>query len=304
MNKRILFRAVAVVLTLGSSTAFAAAGDPQDEVNKQVGKLLGDAISKRVAGKVDEKTTPATVAGGDLNNIYGSLTNAPSKFTTATSTTDSKTDIYLGGYDRSVNKDIAIGIAVATGKFRSDVSGAGAGNTQATFDAVRPYLSYLITDNFFVVGNTGVLSLTGKSPTAGFYATATQSTLSFNGLKRFGDILLKGNISRIVTEIDFSSTTAAGVTTRSKSNSNATGLDLEGGYFFNPSLYGFAGATTSTSDDANTNSNAVNARIGFDYQIDKKSSVGLSYDTQIGDNSAPGTTAKSYSLSLSARLRF
>ena len=289
MLKKVLAGAVAAIFVTGSSAVFATA---QDEVDKQVAKLLGDAISKRVAATVLQQQAGSGASLSEPNNIYGSYSRLRSDFSSAGFTTSSRTNIYVGGYDRSLSDKLILGAAINGGDTGSS-SNAGIAIAGSDFSGIQPYVSYLFTNSFFVIANANY----SRFSTTGASGTSSGGGITLNGVQRFDNFILKGRVGVSGTRSDF---TTAGLTT--KTSSTGYSGDLEGGYYFMPTLYGFVGVQVTGSNKPN--SEASYARIGLEQALGTSAAVSVTYEGQAGNNLPTGTSAKSNTWTLAARIRF
>jgi hypothetical protein len=289
MNNKLLSGVVAGVLALSSSAAFATA---QDEVDKQVAKMLADAITKRVAATVVAKPTAAVGAQVEPNSAYGSYSNLRSGFTTAALKTDSRTNIFIGGYDRSLSDKLILG-AAANGGDTSNTLSTGVASPDSNFTGIQPYLAYIFTENFFVIANAGF----SRFSTTGTDGDTTSYGLSLNAAKRFEDFVLKGRLEGGGSRGSF---TTAGVTTSSSTTQHKG--DIEAGFFFAPTLYGYVGYQATGTNKANSNTNY--ARIGLEHNVNKNAAVALGYESMVNDSLPAGTSMTAKTWTLSARIKF
>lgn len=286
-NKKLLVVAMATMATLGTGAAW---GTAQDEVDKQVAKLLADAVSRRVASTLVQAQS-GTVSS-EANNAYGSYSRNNIGFSAAGTTTNSKTDLGIGGYDRALTKDWILGAAV-NGSRTSSSSSTGVAIAGFSATGITPYASYIVNNNFYLTGKLGF----NRGSTTGTTTSASSVGLSFNGVGKWDNLVLKGRLELTGQRADSST---AGVTTRTNSSSSA--LDGEAGYYFQPNLYGYIGAQFSTSNQPN--SAASYARLGLEYNVNKYAAIGTSYEGKVKDNQPTGTSFSSNTWSIYGRIAF
>lgn len=286
-NKKIVVLAIASLSTVGSGAVWATA---QDEVDKQVAKLLADAVARRVASTLVEAQGGATAS--EVNNAYGSYGRNNIGFTAAGTTTNSKTDIGVGGYDRALTKDWLLGAAV-NGSRTSSSSSTGVAVAGFSSTGISPYVSYIVNNNFYITGKLGYTS----GSTTGTTVKSNSAGVSFNGIGKWTNFVLKGRLELTGARSD---STTAGLTTRTNSSSNA--VDVEAGYFFQPNLYGYLGTQFTSSNQPN--SAASYARVGLEYNVNKVASIGTSYEGKVRDNQPSGTSFSSNTWSIYGRIAF
>lgn len=286
--KKALAASVAAVTSLGTGAVWATA---QDEVDKQVAKLLGDAVAKRVASAVIAEQTAGAAAGG-LNNVYASYGRNTVGFNAGGVNSTSNTDILVGGYDRNLTDKLVLGAAV-NGSRTSTSNNTGVAAAGFSGSGIQPYAAYVFTKNFFVIGKLTY----GEGSGGGTSVNFNGGGISLNGLGRWDNFVLKG---RAEVNGSRARSTTAGLTTNS--NSTSTALDGEAGYFFQPNLYGFVGYQATNASTANSRSDY--ARIGLEYSINKDAAVSVSYEGKVGDNQPTGTSFSANTWTIAGRIRF
>ncbi len=304
-SKKLATAVTATFLAVFSCTVFAQ--NVQEEVNKQIAKLIGDAISSRVSARaLDAAAGRPGAAGAEKNALWGSYTRINADFSGGAGgagiSSDTSTNAYVAGYDRELTNNLIFGASVNY----ADTSGSSLTTTPAVpaippffagipatttvtnndshSKGISPYLTYLFTPNVF-----GILRLNYTDFSGG---ESYGAAISINGVHRAGDFVARGRL-----ELGSTHSKAAGTT------SNATNYsgDAEAGYFFTPAVYGHVGLQLSDSNQSN--SYAAYARVGIEAQINKSSAVSLKYERKVDDNATFGNF-KVDSVTLAFRLRF
>jgi hypothetical protein len=291
-----LARAVGTALAIGSVPGLAHAQNAQEEVDKQVAKLIGDAISSRVAARAAED------AGAEKNSLWGSYTRLKVDLPAfpGTPAIDSKSDVGIVGYDREISQQWLAGVSASY----SDTSGFDSNSW-----SVSPYLAYRFTPALFAIGSLtyGRSEFSTSTPTGlGSVATTSGDTeawgaaLSLNGLYRSNNWLAKGRaeVSWTRSESDTGTFVPASTftlpfggaivvpafaTTSSSTDHTTRGsLDGEVGYLFGPGWYGYGGLQASVTDSSD--SYQLFGRLGLEYRFAKTASFGVKYEQKIDDN--------------------
>lgn len=268
------FKLMVLAGTVGlSGSAWA---DAQEEVNKQIAKLIGDAVSSRIAVSV------APSAQGQLpNNVWASY----SRLTVDPDGSSSiGTDIGVVGYDREYSKDWVFGAALSY-------------NNSNKFDAdgwsIEPYAAYRINKEFFVVARAGYAEFDFD----GGSGDATGVAFSLNGIHNFDKVYGQWR-----AEIGFSeSDTQVGGINSSSSQTSYTG-DGELGYRFGDGLKGFVGL--QLSDTNRKDSYFAYARIGLEKEIGRDAAISAKYERMVDDDLPSGVGMSVDTFTIAARLRF
>lgn len=285
--KKALATSIAAMTSLGSGAVWATA---QEEVDKQVAKLLGDAVAKRIASAVLDQTTGA--AAGGLNNVYALYGRNTVGFNAAGGSSTSKTDFLIGGYDRNLTDKLVLGASV-NGSRTGTSNNTGVAAAGFSSSGIQPYAAYVFTKNFFVIGKLTY----GEGSGGGTSSKSNGGGISLNGLGRWDNFVLKGRVEGNGTRMQ---STTAGLTT--STNSTSTAVDGEAGYFFQPNLYGFVGYQATNASTANSRSDY--ARIGLEYSINKDAAVSVSYEGKVSDNQPTGTSVSVNTWVIAGRIRF
>ena len=270
---------LAAILAAFSSAAFSTA---QEEVDKQIAKLISDAISSRVSASVVSQTGAAMPS--EPNNIWGSYGRAKIDFSAAGFSSNSRTNIYVGGYDRDITNSLILGASLSA----SDTNNNGGKSW-----GISPYLAYKFTNSFFGIATYSY----SRTDFTGGNSDSNSLGASLNFVHRAGDFLVKGRVGITGGE---SKTNTVGFSTRSSSTSYVG--DAEAGYFFVPGLYGFVGL--QASDTNKSNGYNLFGRIGIEKEFNKNAAVSLRYEAKTDDNQPGGTSVKIDTWTLAARFRF
>ena len=288
MKKNSIFVALAATAAfLAGASSAAFAQNAQEEVNKQIAKLIGDAISNRVSAKALDAAGQGP-ASAEKNALWGSYTRLNVDFSAFGFTGDSRSNMYVAGYDRDVTANFIAGVAV--NYVDSSFSGAGF-SADAHSKGLSPYLTYLFTKNIFGMLRLDYNESSGGGATIESYGAAA----SINGVYRSGDLVGRGRLEVGTTK---SNSAALGGT---QSTTIFAG-DGELGYYLTPTLYGHVGLQLSESDSPN--SYQASARIGIESNINRTTAVSLKYEKKIDDNLPSGINIKINSFTLALRLRF
>lgn len=272
MNSKIVKSGlVAVALASGSVCA-----DTQDEVNKQVAKLIGDAVSTRVS------TTAAGEPGLKApNNVWGSYSRL---YVDPRGESRIGTDISVVGYDRDLGKDWTVGVALSyndTSRFHShgwDLS---------------PYVAYRFTNSIFGVARADFTTFGAP----GISGHGNGGAASINGAHNFGNLYAKWRLEMGASEFDSRS---GGITTTSSSTKYIG--DGEVGYRFGWGLTGYAGL--QVSDTNREDSYATYARIGLEKELAKDAAVSVKYERKIDDDVPSDLRYSVDVFTIAARFRF
>lgn len=272
MSNRIVGFAAAAALAVSGS----AWSDTQDEVNKQVAKLIGDAVSSRVS------STVAGEAGAALpNNAWGSYSRL---YVDPKGMSSIGTDITVLGYDRDLGKDWTVGVALSY-------------NSTSEFHShgwnLSPYLAYRFSKSYFAVARAdfsdfGAPGITGHG---------NGLAVSFNGAHDFGNLYGKWRVETGVSEFDARS---GGVTTTSSSTKYLA--DGELGYRFGSGFSGFAGV--QVSDTNRQDSYATYLRLGVEKEIAKDAAISAKYESKVDDNIPSDSRYSVDVFTIAARFRF
>lgn len=270
---------LAIVSTLLASVS-ARADQEQDEVNKQIAKLIGDAISTRVAADAAPESNgkPPNSAYGDYSHIGVHVSGF-----------SSNTNLILGGYDREITPNLVLGAAVT-------YNHTGSSNVDAW--SITPYAAYRFNESFFAIGRIGYSETNGDN----FDSHATSVAASINGVHDFGSAYVQGrleiggNESRTKTSSPF-----FGNSSTSNRTTTYTG-DAEVGYHFEEGLKGFAGLQLQSSDEKN--SYEAFARVGLEKEFNKTAAVGIKYETNVDDNLPSNTNLRINVFSINGRILF
>jgi hypothetical protein len=272
MNKNFGKLAVAVALAF-SGNVWA---DSQEEVNKQVAKLIGDAVSTRVSSTVAADGGPQL-----LNNAWGSYSRL---YVEPEASKRIGTDITVVGYDRDLGKDWTAGVALsynATSRLNShgwDVS---------------PYVAYRFSKNYF-----GVLRADYSEYGApGVDGHTTGGAASFNGVHDFGNLAAKWRVEAGASETDSRSSG-----TSSTASSTKYLADGELSYRFGYGLTGYVGLQVSDTNRQNTYSTF--ARAGLEKAIGKDAAISAKYESKVDDNLPSNGDVSVNVFTIAARLRF
>ena len=289
MNKnlmKLVVTALAAFMAAGASSG-AFAQNTQDEVNKQIAKLIGDAISNRVSARALE-AAPGQKSSGELNALWGTYTRLNIDFTGG----DVRTNVFVGGYDRDVTQNFIAGVSVNY----ADSSGTFfVPPTVFTFDShskgISPYLSYMFTKNIF-----GTLKADYSESSGG--GTRTESYgigAELGGVYRTGDLVAKGRLG-----IGTSRSDSGGI--GGKQSTTSYSGDGELGYYFTPAVYGLVGLQLSESDSPN--SYQASARIGISANVSRTATLSATYERKVDDNAPAGVDFKVNSFTVGLRVRF
>ena len=231
------------------------AQDAQKEVDKQIAKLIGDAVSARVAAQtVAIADALKTAERPNENNAWASYSSIHIDIPDVPST---RTATYLVGYDRTFNPKTIGGISFAT----ADTSGS-----DIKYWSTSPYLAYTFTDSLFTIlkGTYAESKFNGKKTHA--YGV----DVSLNGINRYGNLISKWRAGIGRTEPQDGDGTTIG------------SADFELGYDFGSGMIAFAGLQASTTDKSSTYQ--LSARAGVEKQFGKNSAVTLKYEQKVDDN--------------------
>lgn len=271
MKTRILGLTAAALLASGGVWA-----DTQEEVNKQVAKLIGDAVSTRVSASVEQSQ-----AAPLPNNAWGSYSrlNIDPK-----DSSNIGTDITVLGYDRDLGQNWIAGVAVSY-DHTGDINSHGWG--------VSPYVAYRFSKSYFAVvradfTNFGAPGVDGHS---------SGGAASFNGAHQFGNLYGKWRVETGVTEADSRSGGVSSTTSATKYLG-----DAELGYHFGNGFHGFAGL--QVSDTNRKDSYSTFARIGLEKQLAKDAAVSFKYETKVDDNLPSASRMDVDVFTIAARFRF
>lgn len=272
MNKKIKLLVIASAIGISGS----AWADAQEEVNKQIAKLIGDAVSSRIATSI----TPS--AQSQLpNNVWASY----SRLTVDPEGSSSiGTDIGVVGYDRDYSKDWVFGAALSynnSNKFDADGWG------------IAPYAAYRFNKQIFAVVRAGY----GEFDFDGGSGDITNVALSLNGIHNFDKVYGQWR-----AEIGFSDADVkAGGVNSSSSATNYIG-DGELGYRFGDGFKGFVGL--QLSDTNRPDSYFAFARIGLEKEIGKDAAISAKYERKVDDDLPRGADMSVDTFTIAARLRF
>ena len=284
-SKALAITTVAAFLATASSVAFAQ--NAQEEVNKQIAKLIGDAISNRVSTKALDAVGQGA-ANAEKNALWGSYTRLRVDFSGAGFNGDSRSNAYVAGYDRDVTENFIAGVAV---NYVDSGGSIGAFSIDAHSQGISPYLTYLFTKNIF-----GIVRLDyNESSGGGFRIESYGAAASINGVYRSGDLVGKGRLELGTNRSDAG---ALG----GKQNTTLYSGDGELGYYFTPTVYGHVGLQLSETDSPN--SYQASARAGVETKIGKNMAVSLKYEKKVDDNLPSGVNIKVDSLTVALRVRF
>lgn len=284
-SKFVALATTAAFLAGASSAAFAQ--NAQEEVNKQIAKLIGDAISNRVSAKALDAAGQGP-ANAEKNALWGSYTRLNVDFSGFGFTGDSRSNAYVAGYDRDVTTKFIAGVSV--NYVDSSFSGAGFSG-DAHSKGISPYLTYLFTKNIF-----GILRLDyNESSGGGARIENYGAAASLNGVYRSGNLVGRGRL-----EVGANRSDAGGF--GGKQSTTTYAGDGELGYYFTPSVYGHVGLQLSESDSSN--SYQASARIGIESNINRTTAVSLKYEKKVDDNLPSGIDVKVDSFTVALRLRF
>ena len=307
MNKKnfLLPGLLASSMAVFSSLAFA---DAQEEVNKQIAKLISGAITERIGSSLVSTPTTAKRTGvEDPNNLWGSYTNTAVSFSGAGATTGlsttSNTGIFLAGYDRDLGGGWMAGASATS-------------FTMSTYNyrgwRVSPYAAYNFSDSLFAKATTSLgHGETGYSTTTSRFSAQSDMYglgLALGTIHKWDAYVLKGEagVDASHTKMSTISTTVPGGVTTNRSIENGGSiwkLDGEASRTFGAGYNAFAGATWSRSKGANQ-PYSIHARAGLDKEIAKGSRVTFTYDTKVADNVSGGTKIKIDNYTISANYRF
>ena len=286
--QKLLVTALTVFVAVGASSV-TFAQNTQDEVNKQIAKLIGDAISSRVSARALDASAPGQKSSGtELNALWGTYTRLNIDFTGG----DVRTNVFVGGYDRDVTQNFIAGASVNY----ADSSGTFfVPPTVFTFDShskgISPYLSYMFTKNIF-----GTLKADYSESSGG--GTRTESYgigAELGGVYRTGDLVAKGRLG-----IGTSRSDSGGIGGK-QSTTNYSG-DGELGYYFTPTVYGLVGLQLSESDSPN--SYQASARVGISANVSRTATLSATYERKVDDNAPAGVDFKVNSFTVGLRVRF
>ncbi len=285
-SKNIAATTLAVFLATASSVAFA---DAQEEVNKQVAKLIGDAISNRVSARaLDGAALGQRPAAAEKNALWGSYTRLRVDFTGI----ESRTNVYIAGYDRDLTENIILGASVDYSDTGTSGTLLGAFNSDSHGKGISPYLTYLFNKNIFGIVRVNYSEFSGGGVRTESYGAAA----SLNGVHRMGDLVARGRL-----ELGTSRSDSGALGGGKQSTTNYSG-DGELGYYFTPAVYGHVGLQLSESDSPNSYN--ASARIGIESNINRTTAVSLKYERKVDDNAPAGANFKVDSFTLALRLRF
>lgn len=272
MNARKLMVKLVALACCGAVSGVAMA-DTQEEIDKQISNMIGNAISSRIA-----VTAPKAASAALANGAYGGIVNVDVKF----GGTNTSTNAYYAGVDHNFSKELVGGAAL----FYSAPN-----NSRTT--GISPYLAYLLNENLYLMGKLNYADTNG-----GGSSTDTLGTdVSINGLLKSGNLLAKGGLGIGGSS---SETNTAGATTKSSVTLYSANGEL--GYTFAPTWQAVAGLNlNSTNKD---NSYSATASIGLEKEISKDAAIAFKYSTNVDDNQPTGTTVKVNVYTLSARFRF
>jgi hypothetical protein len=316
MGKKILVRAMlGLVLAVAAGTSYA---NSQDEVDKQISKLIGDAVSARVSSKVlDSAFTQSGSAKTEPNNVWASYTRINVDFSTAGAAAGTPnsfhTNAYVAGYDRDLTDNLVAGAAV---------SYSSTDNSGGTSWGIQPYLSYLFSNSVFGIIKGGYtrsdfdsnVAFPGGSQISNSKTDSYSWGVSLNGLYKAGDWAAKGRVEVGSSRSDTSTTSVLSCTpailnfcpstsaTSSSSGSTSYIGDGELDYYFSQGFYGFAGV--QLSDTNKSNSYASYGRIGLEKEISKGAAISAKYEGKINDNQPSGTNFKVNTFTIAIRARF
>ncbi len=270
-----LFVLGAVGALVGSGTAFA---DTQEEVNKQISKLIGDAVSTRIS------SSAAAPAAALPNNVWGTYSNLGIN----ADGMGIHSDIGVVGYDREISRNITIGAAF---------SYSNTPRLNADGWSIAPYIAYRFNGPLFAVVRANYSD--GASSDGGTHTRFKGDGLaaSLNGVHDFDKVYLqwRGEI--------------AGVESTARSNGDSTHssstlytADGEVGHRYANGLKIFAGLQLGTANIKD--SYAAYARIGVEKMLGKEGSINAKYETKVDDNLPHGTNFRVDTISVGAQLRF
>ena len=269
------FKLLAISAAIGFSGSVWA--DAQEEVNKQIAKLIGDAVSTRVS------STTAPAPGAQLpNNAWGSY----SRLTVDPEGSSSiGTDILVGGYDRDLSKDWVAGVALSynrSNKFSADGW------------SLSPYVAYRFNEAIFGVVRAGYSEFDARGVNGDSMSVAG----SVNGIHRFGNAYGQWR-----AEIGFSDTDmrATGGTNTQSTATSYIG-DGELGYYFADGFKGFAGL--QLSDTNRQNSYNAFVRFGLEKDLSKTAAISAKYERKVDDNSPSNGGYDIDVFTIAARFRF
>ena len=260
---------------IGSGSAFA---DTQEEVNKQISKLIGDAVSSRVS------TSAAGVAAPLPNNVWGTYSNLGIN----ADGMGIHSDIAVVGYDREINSNITVGAAFSasrTAKFNADGW------------SIAPYLAYRFNGPLFAVVRANYSDGTSSDSGTHTHFTGDGLAASLNGVHTFDKVYLqwRGEIAGVESK-------ASSAGTSTHSSSTLYTADGEVGHRYDNGLKIFAGLQLGTSNQPD--SYAAYARIGLEKALGKEGSINAKYETKVDDNLPHGTNFRVDTISVGAQLRF
>ena len=269
------FKLLAISAAIGFSGSVWA--DAQEEVNKQIAKLIGDAVSTRVSST----TSPAQAAAQLPNNAWGSYSRLSVDPDGASSI---GTDILVGGYDRDLSKDWVAGVALSynrSNKFSADGW------------SLSPYIAYRFNNEIFGVVRAGYSEFDAR----GSHGDSMSVAGSVNGIHRFGNMYGQWR-----AEIGFSDTDSKAAGRNSHSSSTSYIGDGELGYYFADGLKGFAGL--QLSDTNRQNSYNAFVRLGLEKELGKTAAISAKYETKVDDNSPSRGGYSIDVFTIAARVRF
>lgn len=278
MGKSILLMrfGLAAILAMCSGAAFSQGA--QEEVDKQISKLIGDAISSRISSSIVSESGSAMPA--ERNNIWGSYSRIGVDF----DVDKTRTNAYVFGYDRDVSNNLVLGLSLSA-------TDTNLGDGKST--GISPYLAYKFTKSVFAIATYNYTSFDFD----GGDGNSNSLGASLNVVQRSGDFLFKGRAQIAASE---SKVNFGGDTSRSSATSYLG--DAEAGYFFAPGWYGYAGL--QLGDSNRDNSYATYARLGIEKEFGKNSAVSLRYEAKVDDNVPGGTNFKVNIWTLAGRFRF
>lgn len=264
----------AVLATLLAASGMAWA-DTQEEVNKQVAKLIGDAISARTAA------TSEASAAQLPNNIWGSYSRLRVDPEGASSV---GTDIGTVGYDRDLSKDWILGVALSYNN---------SNRMNADGWSVSPYAAYRFNQTIFGVVRLGYSEFDAR----GSSGDSTSVAASLNGVHRFGNWYGQWR-----AEVGFSDTDTSAAGVHSSTSATSYIGDGELGYHFGSGFKGFAGL--QLSDTNRKDSYNAFFRVGVEKELSKDAAISARYERKVDDDLPSNGGVKVDVFTIAARVRF
>lgn len=272
---------LALTLSVGSTSSWA--DQTQDEIDKQVAKIVADALSARVGATVAAITSVAKEGPIPDNSAWGNYTRLR---ISGDSFPTSNTNLYIVGYDRTLSRDWIAGVSAA-------VPDTEKSDTRSF--TVTPYAGYIISPNLFAIFSPTYSEARIKvAGTPTFKTHSYGVSGSLNAQYQSGPLTVKGR---------------AGLNW-SESSSNSQTEDITGGtlavdvsYAVGPSTRLFGGVQMPMSFSPSSVL-SIFGSVGVEQMFTRNLSVSLSYDRKFADDTGASSKTNVESIALVARLAF